>query len=184
MKHKVLDRDSALPLLLLGFGRDPEDRHHLMLGIPVNVGIAFVSGTKIFIALVPQQLHLWIRVAGKWEGFNLPLGPDVVKVRSKFEDDFFDRRSKGTLDDTRVAVGCVKLSVGPSHEVDERLGDFCLQLQEEAINRHGRVKVFDDHCVDKVIKIDLTCPIFEIGRVRCNPHELLVEVKAGVFGGS
>ncbi len=184
MKHKVLDMDSALLLLLLGFGRDPEDRHHLILGIPVNVGIAFVLGTKFFIALVPQQLHLWIRAAGKWEGFNLPLGPDVVEVRSKFEVDFFGRRSKGTLDDTRVAVGRVELGVGPSHEVDECFGDFCLQLQEEAINRHSRVEVLDDHRIDKVIKIDLTCPIFEIGRVRCSPHELLVEVKAGVFGGS
>ena len=184
MKHKVLNTDSALSLLLLGFDRDPKDRHHLMLGIPVNVGIAFVSGMKIFIALVPQQLHLWICASGKWEGLNFPLGPDVVKVRSKFEDDFFNHCSKGTLDDTRVAVGCVELGVGPSHEVDECLGDFCLQLQEEAINRHGRVEVFDDHCIDEVIKIDLTCPIFEIGCVRCNPHELLVEVEAGVFGGS
>ena len=77
MKHNVINAYDAIPLLFLGFGSNPEDRHHLMLGVPVNVGVLVVLGMKVFVTLMPQKLHLWICVAGKWEGIDLPLGPDV-----------------------------------------------------------------------------------------------------------
>jgi hypothetical protein len=51
-----------------------------MLGVPVDVGVLVVLGIKVFVALMPQTLHLWICTAGKWEGVDLPLGPDVVEV--------------------------------------------------------------------------------------------------------
>ncbi len=82
MKHSVIEVHNALLLLLLGFGSNSEDWHQLMFGILVNVGVLVVSGAKIFVALMPQKLHLWICAAGKWEGIDLPLGPDVVKVWS------------------------------------------------------------------------------------------------------
>jgi hypothetical protein len=77
MKHSIINVHNALPLLLLGFGSNLGDLHQLMFGVLVNVGVLVVSGTKIFVTLMPQKLHLWICVAGKWEGIDLPLGPDV-----------------------------------------------------------------------------------------------------------
>ncbi len=82
MKHSIIDAHNALPLLLLGFKRNPEDWHQLMFSIMVDVGVLVVLSVKVFVALMPQKLHLWICAAGKWEGIILPLGPDVVKVWS------------------------------------------------------------------------------------------------------
>ncbi len=184
MKHDVIDVHEALLLIFLGFGGNPEDWHHLMLDIPVNVGVLVVLGTKVFDALMPQKLHLWIFAAGKWDGVNLPLGPDVVEVWSNFKHNCLDSAAEGALDDKHVGIGCVKLGVGPCHEVDEGLGDFCLQLQIKAISGNNFVEIFDHHQVNKqVIEIYLMHPIFKIGRVSRNPHEPLVEVKAGKFGG-
>jgi hypothetical protein len=82
MKHSIINVHNALPLLLQGFGSNPEDWHQLMFGVLVNVGVLIVLCAKVFVALIPQKLHSWIYVAGKWEGINLSLKPDVVKVWS------------------------------------------------------------------------------------------------------
>ncbi len=83
-----------------------------------------------------------------------------------------------------VGVGCVKLSVGPCHEADEGLGNFCLQLQKKAISGHSCIEVFDYHKVNKGIEIILMRTVFKIGCVEPIIMNSWLKLKRTNLGGT